>query len=301
MTKEPMVLYDMPIPGAARLTLNRPKARNAQNAELLYALDDAFTRAMRDEEVRVIILAANGTDFSAGHDLRVTLNGEDEARFGIRSASGNFSAPHNEGYIAREEEAYLQLCRRWRNLTKPTIAQIHGRCIAGGLMLAWVCDIIIASEDATFFDPVSAWGANGLEWFGYPWEVGARKAKEFLFTGDTWTAAEAMRLGMVNHVVPRDELEAFTLAFAGRITNKPSYALKTAKQSVNAAQDAQGMQIAMDMAFQIHHLTHYHNLVKYEGKMVDETKMPRMWDKPQAEAQAEPDDRGAGAPRRADS
>jgi enoyl-CoA hydratase len=179
--------------------------------------------------------------------------------------------------MAREEESYLQLCRRWRNLTKPTIAQVHGRCIAGGLMLAWVCDLIVASEDATFFDPVSAWGANGLEWFGYPWEVGARKAKEFLFTGDTWSAHEAWRLGMVNHVVPTEGLVAFTENLAERIASKPSIALKAAKQSVNAALDAQGQQLAMDMAFQIHHLTHYHNRTLYNGEMVDPAIMPKMW------------------------
>ncbi len=279
MTEEPMVLYDSPRPGVARLTLNRAKARNAQNLDLLYTLDDAFTQAMRDEAVRVVVLAANGPDFSAGHDLRSTLDYEDGARFGERAAAGNFMAPHGEGYMAREEEAYLQLCRRWRNLTKPTIAQVHGRSIASGMMLAWACDLIIASEDATFFDPVTAWGANGLEWFAYPWEFGIRKAKEFLFTGDTWGAQEAWRLGMVNHVVPRAELEEFTLAMAERIANKPAFALKTAKQSVNAAQDAQGMQLAMDMAFQIHHLTHYHNRVMNNGGMVDPAIMPPMFGK----------------------
>ena len=277
MTEEPMVVRDTPAQGVARLTLNRPRARNAQNLDLLHALDDQFTEAMRDLDVRVIILAANGPDFSAGHDLRKTLEDEDENRFGERSAAGNFGAPSGEGYMAREEEAYVQLCRRWRNLTKPTIAQVHGRCIAGGLMLAWVCDLIVASDDATFFDPVSAWGANGLEWFAYPWEMGARKAKEFLFTGDVWSAQEAWRLGMVNHVVAADELAQFTEELALRIASKPAFALKAAKQSVNAALDAQGQQVALDMAFQIHHLTHYHNRVLYDGKMVDPAVMPKMW------------------------
>jgi enoyl-CoA hydratase len=277
MTDEVPVLYDAPLPGVARLTLNRPRARNAQNADLLYALDDGFTAAMRDSEVKVIIVAAAGPDFSAGHDLRRTLDHEDEDRFGERGGAGNFGAPHGEGCMAREEEVYFQLCRRWRNLTKPTIAMVHGRCIAAGMMLAWVCDLIVASEDATFFDPVSAWGANGLEWFGYPWEFGVRKAKEFLFTGDTWSAMEAWRLGMVNHVAPRAELEAFTLNLAARIASKPAFALKAAKQSVNAAQDAQGQQVAMDMAFQIHHLTHYHNRARFGGEAVDPALMPAMW------------------------
>lgn len=277
MTDEPLVLFDSPREGIARFTLNRPKARNAQNLDLLNSLDDAFTKAMRDSAVKVIILAANGPDFSAGHDLKQMLDNEDEARFGARGSSGNFSAPHNEGYMAREEETYVHFCRRWRNLTKPTIAQVHGRCIAGGLMLAWVCDLIIASEDATFHDPVSAWGGNGLEWFAYPWELGARKAKEFLFTGDIWSAEEAWRLGMVNHVVPSADLASFTEDLAGRIADKPSFALKAAKQSVNAALDAQGQPQAIDAAFHIHHLTHYHNLLANDGEMVDPAIMPKMW------------------------
>ena len=277
MSDEALVLADRPGEGVARLTLNRPKARNAQNLDLIRELDDGFTAAMRDEGVKVIILTANGPDFSAGHDLRQLLDAEDADRFGAHGSSGNFSAPHHEGYMAREEEAYIHFCRRWRNLTKPTIAQVHGRCIAGGLMLAWVCDLIIAAEDATFHDPVSAWGGNGLEWFAYPWEFGARKAKEFLFTGDIWTAQEAWRLGMVNHVVAPDELGTFTLDLAGRIASKPSFALKAAKQSVNAALDAQGQPQAIDTAFQIHHLTHLRNRLENDGEMVDARVMPKMW------------------------
>jgi enoyl-CoA hydratase len=277
MNDEPLVLYEVPAPGVARLTLNRAYAKNAQSLSLLHALDDQFTRAMRDEDVRVIILAAAGSDFSAGHDLRKLLDSEEPAQFGGRASSGNFEGPGGEGYMAREEEAYMQMCRRWRNLTKPTVAQVQGNCIAGGLMLAWVCDLIIASDDAKFLDPVLAWGGNGVEYFAHPWEFGPRKAKELLFTGDTFTAEEAWRLGMVNHVVPRGELEAYTLGLATRIAQKPSFALKTAKQSVNAAVDAQGQQQALDTAFQIHHLTHYQNRVLFGGKLVDPAVMPKMY------------------------
>src|SRR5690606_13502014 len=141
---------------------------------------------------------------------------------------------------AREEEVYLGLCRRWRDIAKPTIAQVQGRCIAGGLMLAWVCDLIVAADSAMFMDPVVAMGVNGVEWFAHPWELGPRKAKELLFTGDAWTAEEAWRLGMVNHVTAEDELEAFTLALAGRIAAKPAFALAAAKRAINHAVDLQG-------------------------------------------------------------
>ncbi len=276
MNDEALVIYEVAAPGVARLTINRPRARNAQNLSVLHALDDQFTQAMRDEDIRVIIVAAAGPDFSAGHDLKQGLGEEDADRFGYRSSNGNFSAPGGAGYLAREDETYLQLSLRWRNLTKPTIAQVQGRCIAGGLIIAWVCDLIIASEDATFMDPVIAWGGAGIEYFGYPWELGPRKAKEFLFTGDTWTAQEVWRLGMVNHVVPPAKLVEATLALATRIASKPAFALRAAKQSVNAALDAQGQSNAMDTAFHIHHLTHFHNQLLHEG-MVDPTLMPRMW------------------------
>src|SRR3984957_12836672 len=137
-------------------------------------------------------------------------------------------------------EIYLEMCERWRNLSKPTIAMVQGKCIAGGLMLAWVCDLIIASDDATFVDPVVGMGVCGVEFFNHPYELGIRKAKELLFTADVWDAGEAHRLGMVNHVVPRADLESFTLAMAARITNKPSFALKMTKQAVNTAQNNMG-------------------------------------------------------------
>jgi enoyl-CoA hydratase len=277
MNEDSLVRYEQPSPGVVRLTLNRAKAKNAQDLDLLHTLDDQFTRAMAAQDVRVIILAAAGSDFSAGHDLRKLLDAEEPARFGGRASSGNFDAPGGEGYMAREEEAYMHLCRRWRNLTKPTIAQVQGRCIAGGLMLAWVCDLIVASDDAQFSDPVVAWGGNGVEYFAHPWEFGPRKAKELLFTGDTFSAEEAWRLGMVNRIVPRDELERFTLDLAERVAQKPSFALKAAKQAVNAAIDAQGQPQALDSAFQIHHLTHYHNRVMFNGQLVDPSVMPKMF------------------------
>ena len=266
MTQEPLVLYENPGSGVARVTLNRADARNAQNLDLLLALDEAFSRAMVDEGVRVIILGAAGPHFSAGHDLRRILTDESEGRFGGRSAVGNFSAAGGAGYMAREEETFLALTRRWRNLTKPTIAQVQGRCIAAGLMLAWVCDLIIASEDAIFVDPVVAMGVSGVEWFVHPWELGIRKSKELLFTGDSWDAHEAHRLGMVNQVVARDDLVRFTDAMAAKIASKPAFALKATKQAINAALDAQGQTTATDMAFQIHHLCHYHNRAMFGGE-----------------------------------
>jgi enoyl-CoA hydratase len=255
--------------GIARITLDRPEARNAQSVAMLYELNDAFDAAASDDAVKVIILDAEGPHFSAGHDLRDRTKPEDFETIGTWCG---FELPGHEGYFAREEEIYLGMCRRWRDLPKPTIAAVHGKCIAGGLMLAWVCDIIIASEDAQFSDPVVALGVNGVEWFAHPYELGARKAKELLFTADSWSASEAHRLGMVNQVVPREHLEEAALTMARKIAAKPSFALKLAKLSVNQAMDAGGQRMAIDAAFSLHHVAHAHNKERF-GMLIDPSGM----------------------------
>ena len=163
-----------------------------------------------------------------------------------------------EGHWAYEEELYLGLCWRWRNIPKPTIVEVQGRVIAAGLMLVWPFDIIIASTNARFSDPVVAFGVNGVEYFGHPWEVGVRKAKEMLFTGEALTAEEAKSLGMVNHVVELEELTEFTMKMAGHIATQPMMGLKLAKQSVNQMQDAQGLWPSLQAAMSLQHMGHAH-------------------------------------------
>ncbi len=250
------IRYETPAEGVARIVLARPETRNAQDKPMLYALNAAFDRAAHDNDVKVIILSADGPHFSSGHDLR---DGSSMSDFTPVGTWGGSSLPGAEGHMAVEQEIYLGFCWRWRNLPKPTIAQVHGKTIAGGLMLAWVCDLIIASEDATFSDPVVAFGVNGVEYFAHPWEVGVRKAKEMLFTGVALSAEEARSLGMVNTVVARDELEAYTLDLASRIATRPSMGLKLAKQSVNQMQDTQGLWPALQAAMSLQQLGHSHN------------------------------------------
>jgi enoyl-CoA hydratase len=241
--------------GVARIVLNRPETRNAQDKQMLYELNAAFDLAARDDEVKVIVLAANGPHFSSGHDLRDRTSMADFDQVGNW---GGFDKPGQEGHQAMEEELYLGLCWRWRNLPKPTIAEVQGKVIAAGLMLVWVCDLIIATDDATFSDPVVAFGVNGVEYFGHPWEFGVRKAKELLFTGGTMSAAEAQSCGMVNHVVAGDELTPFTMQMAERIAKRPPMGLRLAKQSVNQAQDAQGIWTALQAAMSLQQLGHAH-------------------------------------------
>lgn len=262
------IQYETPAPKVARIVLNRPDSRNAQDTRLLYELNDAFDRAAKDDDVSVIILAANGPHFSSGHDLREPNPIAALDQYRTVGTWCGFGCAGAEGWMAREKELYQGLSERWRNLPKPTIAEVQGKCIAGGLMLVWPCDLIVASEDASFSDNTVSMGMTGVEYFGHPWELGPRKAKEMLFTSDWLSAAEAHRLGMVNHVVPGQELSAFTLALASRIAQKPLFALKLAKEAVNAAEDAQGRVSAMQTAFALHQLGHSHNM-QVHGMPID--------------------------------
>jgi enoyl-CoA hydratase len=262
------LLYQRPAEGVARIVMNRPDARNAQNLDMTYELNDAFDRALADDDVKVIVLAGADPHFSAGHDLRDNTTKQLGKDFPIVSTWGGFSAPGAEGRYAREQEIYLQNTRRWRNLAKPTIAEVQGRCIAGGLMLAWACDLIVASEDAQFCDPVVTMGVCGVEWFVHPWELGPRRAKELLWTAESWSAQEAHAFGMVNHVVPRADLSRFVLELAGKIASKPTFAVKTVKEAVNRTLDIMGQNSAIEQAFGLHHLCHAHNMLQF-GMLVD--------------------------------
>lgn len=246
--------------GIARVTLDRPESRNAQNKRMTYEMNACFDDACRRDDVKVIVLDANGPHFCSGHDMR---DREPFAEFTLVQPTMPMSSPQQEGQMAFEEELYMGMCWRWRNLPKPLIAAAQGKTIAGGLPLLWVADVIVASDDALFNDPTVGFGVNGVEYFGHPWELGARKAKEMLFTGDWVTAQEAHTRGMVNHVVPRAELHDFTLALAARIAKRPAFALKLAKESVNQALEAQGQHTAMRAAFMVQQLAHANNRAKY--------------------------------------
>ena len=255
--------------GVARIRLNRPETRNAQNATLLYELDAALTAAARDPAVRVIVLSGNGPHFSSGHDLRDPTKPPAER---VTGTWAEFDAPGAEGWLGVEQEMYLGLCRRWRDLPKPTVAQVQGRVIAAGLMLAWTCDLIVAADDAEFLDPVVAFGMPGVEYFVHPWELGVRRAKHMLFSGKAVSARDAFALGMVSELAPAAELEAKTDELAERIARQPLMALKLAKLSINAMQDIQGQKAAVDHAFALHHLGHAHNQAVF-GYPMDPTNL----------------------------
>jgi enoyl-CoA hydratase len=244
----------------AVVTMNRPEYGNAQNSKMTYALDAAFTRAVDDAEVKVIVLAGSGKHFSGGHDIGTP--GRDIDQSFERKAVIHWDHVDKQGVesrFARESEVYLGMCRRWREIPKPMIAMVQGACIAGGLMLAWSCDFIVASDDAFFSDPVVRMGIPGVEYFAHPWVMNPRAAKEFLFTGDRFGAQRARELGMVNQVVPRGDLETTVLGIAERISAMPRLGLALTKKAVNQAEDLMGMRSGMDSVFGLHHAAHAHN------------------------------------------
>jgi enoyl-CoA hydratase len=257
-TEEP-VRYEV-IDSVAWLTMNRPQFNNAQNGQMTYALDDAFDRAVKDDQVKVIVLAGEGKHFSAGHDIGTPgrdLHHEFDKRLML---PGHTNKPAAELLYTREQEQYLGMCRRWRDLPKPTIAMVQGACIAGGLMLAWVCDLIVASEDAFFQDPVNPlMGIPGVEYFAHAYELPPRVAKEFLLLGERMPAKRAYDFGMVNKVVPRDELRAATAAWAAKLAGQGRLGNWLTKQAVNHVEELRGKRAAMDAVFHMHHFAHAQN------------------------------------------
>lgn len=267
------LIYETPAPKVARIVMNRPGRRNAQGITMTYDLDDAFKRACHDDQINVIILAGAGDHFSAGHDV----SGEGPRhppRDKITGLWGEYEGKGWHGAYGREKEIYLEITERWRNAPKPTIAEIQGSVISGGIMLAWACDLIVCSEDARFRDATaSEMGIPGAEFFQHPYEMSVRQAKEWLMTGGWMTAQQAERRGMVNHVVPRDQLTARTLELAETIAAKNPFTMKLVKETINFAQDQMGRKAAMDHAFQVHQIGHMQALL-VNGFPIDIDSLP---------------------------
>ncbi|MBV7551472.1 enoyl-CoA hydratase [Pseudomonas sp. PDM28] len=276
-----VVLYTVQ-DGIATVTMNRPEFNNAQNSKMTYALDAAFRRAVDDDEVKVIILRGSGKHFSAGHDIGTPGRDINQSFDRASLWYDHVNKPGGEFLYVREQEVYLGMCRRWRDLPKPTIAMVQGACVAGGLMLAWVCDMIVASDDAFFSDPVVRMGIPGVEYFAHAFELNPRIAKEFLFLGERMSAERAYQMGMVNRIASRENLEEETYSIAQRIGKMPRMGLALTKQAINHIEDLQGKRAGMDAAFAWHHFAHAHNelisgdkLGGYDAKaMADSQRTP---------------------------
>lgn len=246
--------------GIGIITLARPEVHNAQNPAFLDQLNEAWGAAAADPAVRVIVLWADGKHFSAGHDLSTTPEELDNTPWGAEGVG-------IEGGYRWELKRYYNYCRLWRDVPKPSIAAVQGGCIAAGLMLCWPCDLIVASDDAFFTDPVMRMAMPGVEYHAHTWEWGPRKAKEMLFTARRMDAAEAERIGAVNRVVPREELRPQTLELAQKIAAMNPFALAQAKRIVNNTLDISGQVAALQAAYENHWLGHSNALVTTANKM----------------------------------
>lgn len=227
----------------ATITLARPEAANAQSSQMIDELDAAFDVADADDAVRVVVLAADGKHFSAGHDLKEILAGT-EAWAAMRATP--------EGKLRHEQVMYWDKLVKIRDFRKPTIAAVQGTCAAAGLMLACMCDLIVAADDARFSNPVARMSGVGVELLVEPWELGARKAKEFMLCATTLSAAEAERYGLVNRVVPRDALAAEARVLADQVALVPPVTAEAIKASVNHMLDSAGQRESWRFHFVIH-------------------------------------------------
>lgn len=226
-----------------RISHHRPAARNAESTRLLDEMNSALDHAIDDPEVRAIVIAGTGENFSSGHDLKEAM-----------SERAHYSVEQRWDY---ESVRYFGYALKIFDAPKPTIAQVQGACIGGAFMVANMCDMVVASDDAFFADPVvRSLAAASVEVLVHPYVMGLRKAKEFLFTGERLAAAEGYRIGMVNRLVRRDELEAATLELAQRVAEAPPFAAMVTKRSLNRTLELQGFRTALAAHFETHQLTH---------------------------------------------
>lgn len=235
------------------ITLDRTATHNAQNMRMILEIDQALDLAREDEEVRVVVMKGAGKSFSSGHDMSIVTEqkGADplELEYLARRATP-------EGTYDHEADMYVGKCLRIRDFPKPTIAMVHGHCVAAGWMVASMCDLVVAADNAVFRDPVARMACCGVEIPVEFWDVGVRKAKELLFTGDALTAAEGKQLGFVNQVVPLEELDGYTMDMARKISTVPPVALRLIKQSMNRTLDGMGQSTSFHQHFVLHQFGH---------------------------------------------
>ncbi len=226
-------------PPVLEIVLDRSDKRNALNAAMIAQVRESFQRAAGDNELRVVMVSAAGPDFCAGFDLATVDSSED---------------PQSRAHRERTElfDFYFGI----RNHPTPTLALVQGANVAAGLLISQACDLVVASEDAFFYNPLVRMGGVGLEVLLEPYDVGFRQAKRILFTGGRLSAGEAYQFGMVTDVVPRAELAAFGAELAERIGALPPETLRLLKRSLNAAQEAAGMRAGLEQHFDLHQQGH---------------------------------------------
>jgi enoyl-CoA hydratase len=221
------------------VVLNRPDKRNALTREMIFRIQAILRDAQGDAAVRVVILRAAGPDFCAGFDL-TRLDAEERA----------------EDRMVREDEELFSKALELRHYPKPTIAAVQGACVAAGILLSQVCDLVVASDDAYFYNPLVRMGGVGLEVLLEPWDIGIRMAKRYLFTGERIPAEVALRLGMVTDLATREALPSVTRELAAKIAAMPPVTIRLLKKSLNHTQDLMGMRDSLEYHFAMHEFGH---------------------------------------------
>lgn len=242
----------------ATITLNRPERLNAISPELRDDLEGTLRDLKAGDTIRVIRLRGAGRGFCSGYDLAsgssVYHAGPAETASDHRSAASDQDgttrptmAELGEAPVSVDRERLRESIERWLalwNYRKPIIGQVHGACLAGGLDLIAICDLVYAADDATFGHP-AARGMGIPPTLGMlPVKIGAAATKELFFTGDLIDAAEAHRLGLVNAVIPAAELEARTTRLCRRIAAQPLDALTLHKHVINRWSEIMGVRVA---------------------------------------------------------
>lgn len=206
--------------GVALITISRPEALNAMDAAMLEEMNEIIDRVEADEEVLALVITGSGKAFIAGADIA-----------------------HMGGLSPQEAKHWSELGQRTvgrlENMKKPVIAAVNGYALGGGTELALACDIRVASERAVFGQPEVKLGM--IAGFGgtqrLPRLVGPGNAKEMLFTGDHYDAASALAMGLVNAVVPDEELLDYCLDMASRIAARGTQAVRLSKEAVDRGRD----------------------------------------------------------------
>lgn len=246
MTEQPEILIEDR--GAVRwLWLNRPERRNAQGESMLRAIGEAARAAGEDERVRVLVLAGKGPSFSSGHNLNEAV---DNPRYRERAES-------LEGRMWQEQEIFVDPVEALRDLRIPTVCRVQGHCIAAALMLVTVCDLVVAAEDAQFASHVTRdLGAADVEMPALAWELGTRRAKQLLWTGEGLDGRAAVQAGLANWAVPADQLDAKVDEVTAALLRGPREALAMTKLSMRFQDDRQGRADTFVHHFALHQLSH---------------------------------------------
>jgi enoyl-CoA hydratase len=250
------IIYEKVEDKVLRLTLNRPEKLNAMSPKLLGELDRALDEFESDRDASVLVIRGAGRAFCAGYDLAAPAEG----------GGGPFTTTEDRWALKKLVERWQRL---W-SLPKPTIAQVHGYCLAGATELAGHCDIVFAAQDAQFGHPAGRSLGVIPTLSMWPYLIGMRRTKEFLFTGDSLTAAQALEYGLVNRVCSIDRLEAETLAYARRVAQVPLDMLTLHKAATNRFFELMGVYAAEKSASEFDAIAHQTATAKAETRKMRE-------------------------------